>query len=129
LDLEKMSLPSLITISGLKDQILDQGAYALMFMPFYTQILSVVVSFVGIYQLKRNWQLSLAGWALAILAFLPMAFLKMFEHYYYWPMALQTILTVAGGTVAVRLAAIAVSPPVRQAPARLDPAPGSLLHP
>jgi hypothetical protein len=104
----------------------EEGVYTLMTPTFYAQLFAWAVILTGIYQLRREWKLALTGWALAVLAFLPMAFLKMFEHYYYWPSALWTILVTASAVVAVRLSLTALSPPTLQAPPRPDPAPGSL---
>lgn len=72
---------------------------------------------------------TMAIWAvMSLLAFLPMAFLKHFEHYHYLPMALRTgfVLSAAAGLVgAFRRAA---SPREVLAPPRSRPAPGSLPH-
>ena len=81
---------------------------------------------VGFYQLRREWILGLAGWGMSSLAFLPMAWVKLFEHYHYWPMALRTIFVLAIGKVAIQLVATAWCPPTLQAPPRSVPAPGSL---
>lgn len=79
-------------------------------------------------QAWRNWPTILAGWALSSLAYLPMAWLKQFGHYHYWPLALRTIFILGVGKLAWDLGSIAVCPPTRQAPPRLSPAPGSLPH-
>lgn len=68
-------------------------------------------------------------WAASGLAFLPMAWLKQFEHYHYLPMALRSIFVFYLGAAVLKLALTAASPPAVQAPRRQSPAPGSLPHP
>ncbi len=80
----------------------------------------------SLYQARRHWLIVLTGLALSLLAFLPMAWLKFFGHYHYWPMALRTIFVVALGHVAWDVVSSAACRPVQQAPARPSPAPGSL---
>ncbi|MBX3110626.1 MAG: hypothetical protein KF857_01340 [Fimbriimonadaceae bacterium] len=74
---------------------------------------------------REKWTLAFA-WLCALLTFLPMAWLKEFAHYYYWPSVywalLVTGLTVLGGQIVVS----ALSHPAVQAPPRPSPAPGSL---
>lgn len=67
-------------------------------------------------------------WPASVIAFLPMAWLKPFEHYHLFPMALRAgfvawLMVKVAGWVAT-----AVSPRPRQAPPRSYPAPGSLPH-
>lgn len=83
---------------------------------------------VAAVQSRRNLTVIATGWALSILAFLPMAWLKQFGHYHYWPMALRTILVIGVAKVAWDLISIAASRPALQAPPRPSPAPGSLPH-
>lgn len=77
----------------------------------------------------RHWQLALTGFALSFFAYLPMAWLNQFDHYHYWPMALRSLYVSCLAWGVWELCVIAVSPPARQAPERLAPAPGSLPHP
>jgi hypothetical protein len=83
-----------------------------------------VMVWVALKSSRANWLIG--AWTMSCLAFLPMAWLKTFEHYHYWPAALRALLVVLLVAEALRLAAIAVSPPVLQAPPRPSPAPGSL---
>jgi hypothetical protein len=69
------------------------------------------------------------AWICSALAFLPMAFLKPFPHYHYWPMALRSIFVVMLVGAVWDTIVSAASPPSRRAPERLVPAPGSLPHP
>ena len=96
--------------------------------PPYSFMLSVATNLTSFYQARRQWVLALAGYGMSIIAFLPMAWLKQFPHYHYWPMAMRSLCTVMLLWVAYELVLIAWSPLTRQAPKRLDPAPGSLPH-
>lgn len=87
---------------------------------------SNVVAYV---EARRDWVFALAGLAMSTLAFLPMAWLKHFEHYHYLPMALRSLFVVTLGGVGVQLAINAVAPPAIPAPPRPRPAPGSLPRP
>jgi len=108
---------------------IESGWLVLFTGQIYANLLTCVSGVTAVYQLRRDWVLALTGWALSILAFLPMAFLKMFEHYYYWPFALRTVFVIALGNVAWKLTSTAWSLPELQAPPRRSPAPGSLPHP
>lgn len=74
----------------------------------------------------RRWPLVAGAFVLSFLAFLPMAWLKPFDHYHYWPLAMRSIFIVAFAAVVGSAALSAVSPPALRAPPRPDPAPGSL---
>jgi hypothetical protein len=75
---------------------------------------------------RREWHMPLTGWALSTLAFLPMAWLKHFDHYHFLPMALRAFFVAAMLAVAGKTLVNAASLPALPAPPRLDPAPGSL---
>lgn len=98
--------------------LLDTGPYRL--------VLAVASNVAAVVEARRGWILPLAGYLLSLLAFLPMAWLKPFEHYHYWPMALRTMLWTGVGAVALSAAVSALSPRGSQAPPRPEPAPGSL---
>ncbi|MBV6457973.1 MAG: hypothetical protein HONBIEJF_01094 [Fimbriimonadaceae bacterium] len=73
----------------------------------------------------RN-QMGMWLWPASFIAFLPMAWLKPFDHYHLFPMALRAgfiawLVFTVGAWVAT-----AISPRPRQAPPRSCPAPGSL---
>jgi hypothetical protein len=91
--------------------------------------LAVVTDVVSIVQTRRRWIFAFAGWGMSFLAFLPMAWVKPFEHYHYWPLALRSLFVATLGWIALELTASAWSPQTRQAPPRRDPAPGSLPRP
>lgn len=98
---------------------------------FWNPILSLAGCLAAIYICAKDdqrWSI-LGFWLMAFFAFLPMAWLKMFEHYHYWPAAFQSVAWVLIVGAAVRAVVSAVSPPAVQAPPRSDPAPGSLPHP
>ena len=109
--------------------LLQQGWFVFFGENLYLTCLSWVAGVTTVWELRREWVLAVAGLGMSVLAFLPMAWLKMFEHYYYWPEALRTVLVIAIGSVAWRLLSTAWCPPALQAPQRLAPAPGSLPRP
>jgi hypothetical protein len=77
----------------------------------------------------RDRWLIFALLAISGLSYLPMAFLKHFEHYHAWPGAMRAVYLVALAAAVFRAAVIAASPLPKPAPLRSDPAPGSLPHP
>jgi hypothetical protein len=68
-------------------------------------------------------------WAMALLAYAPMACLKFFEHYHLLPAVFRAWGVVALLGTALRAALSAVGPPAVAAPRRPGSAPGSLLRP
>jgi hypothetical protein len=74
---------------------------------------------------RHRWTF-VASWLMALFSFMPMAWLKMFEHYYYWPSAFFALAVVTGGLVLVEAVVKAWSPPPLVAPRRDTPAPGAL---
>jgi hypothetical protein len=77
---------------------------------------------------EERWSI-LAVYLMAAVAFLPMAWFKLFEHYHYWSSAYRAIFSVLTIGTALKGVIAAVSPQALQAPPRLDPAPGSLPLP
>lgn len=108
---------------------LEGGLLTLLATSISGPIMAAASTVTTFFTVRARWRLVLAGLALSTVAFLPMAFLKYFAHYHYWPMALRTVFVVALIRVAWDWASIAACPPARQAPPRLAPAPGSLPHP
>jgi len=108
---------------------LEQGIIIFLIAAPWVFLLRLAAEVGVVYTVRLEWRLALSGYALSILAYLPMAWLKLFEHYHFWPMALRAILMVAVGAAAVQATVIAWSRPVRQAPPRRAPAPGSLPRP
>lgn len=107
---------------------LDGGIFIIFaggFLNFWQGIFATTGT---IYVSIKDWRWPLTGWALSIIAYLPMAWLNPFDHYHYWPMAMRAIFVVGLAKVVFDQALIALSPPVLQAPPRSVPAPGSLLH-
>lgn len=74
---------------------------------------------------RHRWTF-IGAWLMTVCSFLPMAWLKMFEHYYYWPAAFYALAVVTGGRVLWDAVVRAWSPPPLQSPPRETPAPGSL---
>ena len=108
---------------------LQTGPLILMTGTPYAFVLGAASNLTAFYQARRRWVFALAGYGMSCLAFLPMAWVKQFGHYNYWPMALRSLFTVTVLWVGYDLLIIAWSPPTRQARPRPDPAPGSLPHP
>jgi hypothetical protein len=108
---------------------LESGWFVLMFTQTYQTLWTTMGNVAVAAVARRKLALVLVGWVLSVLTFLPMAWLKSFYHYYYLPATFRAILAVVLVVIAGELAVIAWSRPGRQAPARLDPAPGSLLRP
>ena len=77
----------------------------------------------------RDGKALLAAWLLSVLAFLPMAFLKPFDHYHYLPMAMRAVSVVLLIQLTLRWWLTAVALPARQAPPRPHPEFGSPHHP
>jgi len=91
-------------------------------------VMSVASDIATVIQARRRWVLTFAGFGMAFLAFLPMAWVKQFNHYHYWPLAFKSLFVAMLGWLAFDLTLSAVSPQTQQAPPRRDPAPGSLPH-
>lgn len=112
--------------------IIASVGWEAVFVPEFWWILVLVagngvMAWTAVKSNRASWMVG--AWAMSCLAFLPMAWLKRFEHYHYWPEVLRAVLVVLLVAEALRLAATAVSPPVLQAPPRPNPAPGSLPRP
>lgn len=109
--------------------VFDQGWFALLSGQFWGTVGTVGGNIAAFVEARRRWVLPLTGWILSSLAFLPMAWLKQFDHYHYWPMALRTLLVVSMVGVAGHATISALSRPALRAPLRPAPAPGSLPRP
>jgi hypothetical protein len=108
---------------------LDAGPLILLTSGPYLAVFEVVSNLWSYVSAKSEWRFFLSGYLLSVIAYLPMAWLKQFDHYHYWPMALRAVAVIALCKVAVEAALTAWSPPRLQAPPRLSPAPGSLPRP
>jgi hypothetical protein len=107
-----------------------ERSWVLLVVPlFWATLLGLISNLLAYFALRRKWHLALTGWALSLIAFLPMAWLKPFDHYHYWPMAMRSIFVVSLFWVLWELFVSAASRPALQAPQRPSPAPGSLPHP
>lgn len=87
--------------------------------------LANVAAWVTVWSSRERW-LALGFALLAAGVFLPMAWLKHFEHYHYWSAAMRSTFVVLLVAAGCRAWLSAVSPPAVQAPARHHPSPGSL---
>lgn len=90
--------------------------------------LANLAAWVAVWRSKERW-IALGYALLALGVFLPMAWLKHFEHYHYWSAAMRSMFVVLLVAAGCRAWLSAVSPPAAQAPARQRPAPGSLPRP
>lgn len=123
--------PPLQGIVGLPASF-DGGIYALFNTEMsgpYQPIWQAIVITTGYIQARKELVLLVVGLIGSTVAYLPMAWFKMFEHYHYWPIAMRSGFVVGLGLVAWRLALTAWCPPARLAPRRPHPAPGSLPRP
>jgi hypothetical protein len=105
------------------------GMVGLIFAFPWWSLIFVTSNVAAVIASRPVWLLPLTGWAMSCVAFLPMAWLKHFDHYDYLPMAMRALLVSALIGVAGKALVSAASRPALQAPPRLDPAPGSLPHP
>ncbi|MGV3618936.1 MAG: hypothetical protein ACO1SV_26720 [Fimbriimonas sp.] len=129
LSLSDYVLPSLGTIPSLLSMT-DMGFTLFLMATPYLAILAFARDFTAIAQARhRHGVLALAGWGMAFLAFLPMAWLNHFDHYHYWPLAMRALLVAVLGWIGLELLVTAWSPRGTSAPPRPDPAPGSLPRP
>lgn len=129
LDLGRYLIPPVEGGIGLVNSWTD--FFILLTSSFWGPVLQIV-GFVAIVVIvcKDEQRWSVAGfWLMAFVAFLPMAWFKMFEHYHHWSTAFRAAALVLMVGAVLRCFTAAVSPRGRQAPPRSDPAPGSLLHP
>jgi hypothetical protein len=108
---------------------IEMGFIVLLTASPWNYLLSVCSQVMTVIESRREWVVVLTGYLLSILAFLPMAWLKEFEHYHYWPMAMRSLMVAGLAVVVWRGVVIAASRPIVQAPQRLEAAPGSLPRP
>jgi hypothetical protein len=123
-----VTFPCLLGLWQLPD-FREFGWVVLLWNQTYQTIWVTMSNVAGVVAARRRLPLILVGWVLSVLTFLPMAWLKPFGHYYYWPAAFRAILVAALFSVLAELVVSAWSRPARLGPPRLDPAPGSLPHP
>ncbi|MDX2065556.1 MAG: hypothetical protein SFX74_07435 [Fimbriimonadaceae bacterium] len=109
--------------------VLSEMPYILLTSQPYQMVLGILADLGAFLSARRAWIVALAGYGMSFLAFLPMAWLNMFEHYYFWPMAMRSLLVIGLGTALASGTLTAACRPSIQAPARLRPAPGSLPRP
>lgn len=121
-------MPSLTYLPSISTWTLDLFPAMLLSGETYQPVLAIAADIGSFMAARRRWLFIFAGWGMAFLAYLPMAWLKQFDHYHYWPMALKSLFVTALGWLFIDLVATAWSPRTEQAPPRRDPAPGSLPH-
>lgn len=83
-------------------------------------LLGNAVILVWAWRSRNRWAF-FASLLFAFVSFLPMAFLKMFEHYYFWPAAFWAWMVVQGCAIGWERLLNAIGPQPIQAPPRTDP--------
>lgn len=94
-------------------------------------VILFIANVVGVWVVWKDrdrWPILFAQ-AAAIISFLPMAWLKYFGHYLYWPMMFWAMYVIMLVPAMFRRWVIAVSPQEIQAPLRSDRGEHSPLHP
>lgn len=110
-------------------QAMTVGVGVLLTADLYTSVFLFFSNIAAFIAVRKHLVFALAGWALSVITFLPMAWVKPFSWYHFWPMAMRSIFTVTVCWTGFELLLTAVTPQALQAPPRLDPAPGSLPRP
>ncbi len=127
-DLLETLLPSMRQVWPMA-QSLDLGWSGFLFGGGLVALAALAANVLGLAALGKRWPLAIGGLVLGWLAYLPMAWLKLFEHYHFWPMALRSLYVVVLGWAALEATVSAGSHRALQAPPRRHPAPGSLPRP
>jgi len=96
---------------------------------FSAMVWSLSANLTAYFAMSKRLPMALGGYVLSFVAFLPMAWLHRFDHYYFFPMALRSLYVVGMLGIVYQALVTACSPRSIQAPPRHDPAPGSLPHP
>ncbi|MBI5705671.1 MAG: hypothetical protein HZC36_01645 [Armatimonadetes bacterium] len=122
-------LPVYLAARAALRDLVDLGPITLFLGSGVNFYIGAISTWSAVWEARKQWILPLSGWAFSTLAFLPMAWLKHFEHYHYWPMALRSLMVVSLLPIAAETVKRALSPRAVQAPPRPSPAPGSLPHP
>lgn len=106
---------------------LSSGALVLMTESFWPPLASFFTNVSAWVSLgkKAIWKPAIAL-SLALFAYLPMAFLKQFGHYHFFPAAMMTLFVISLFEAYWPKLVRAVSPSALQAPKRVERAPGSL---
>ena len=105
---------------------LDTGGFWFMSPDPWQYILTFTTNVAAALEVRRKAAMVFAGYALSVLAFAPMAWFKIFPHYYFLPMAFRALFAIAMLQVGWGCMISAWSLRERQAPPRPNPAPGSL---
>ena len=129
-------IQSLLDYVGMRTADLQSGLIAAstgiesLLLPHVWQAIVALAAILALWLVvDAKSRRSMAIWlAMSLLAFLPMAFLKHFEHYHYLPMALRTGFVLSATIGLAGAFRRAASPREVPAPPRSRPAPGSLPH-
>ena len=127
-DLLDSILPASSSTSMLAGR-LDLGLGLLFDVGNYLLVIFVVANIVSLWHTRKRWQWTTGVLILSFLAYMPMAWLKYFGHYLYWPSMIRSLYVVCLAWMGLEGLISVVSPRAQQAPIRPNPAPGSLPHP
>ncbi len=116
-------IPIQVSLESLPFSLLSGGIYAA------AAIAAGSLLFWGLAWRSRRFWLTLGACLMSGFAFLPMAWLKVFGHYHYWPNALRALFLVMAAQAVLAAALSAASPRAIRAPKRQHPAAGSLPRP
>lgn len=127
-DLLECLLPGSSSLMLLKNR-LDLGFALFLDGANYLLVIFVIANLASLWHTRRRWQWTAGVLLLAFIAYLPMAYLKYFGHYLYWPALLRSLYVVCLAWMGLEGIISVASPRARQAPLRPSPAPGSLPRP
>lgn len=126
-DLVETLIPSFSSVQILSNR-LDLGWTLLLDFGNFVLVLFLIANAVSLWKTRERWQTTSGVLILAFLAYMPMAWLKYFGHYLYWPAMFRSLFAVGLAWIGIEGLVSVASPRARQAPLRPSPAPGSLPH-
>lgn len=109
--------------------VLSDGPAMLTTMTPFMLTLGIAANAYAYFEARKQWVVAFATLGLSLVTYMPMAFVKAFDHYHYWPMAMRSIFVITLMGIVGQDLISAASLRALQAPKRLSPAPGSLPHP
>lgn len=119
LDLGNYLVPGLTVLPQLQIT-LETGLFSLLTAApwlYGALVAGNIASVAGIWHDRRRW-LAIGLLLMGFVAFLPMAWLKFFAHYHYFPAVFYCLFLAVLAQIVLRWVAEAVSPPPMAAPAR-----------
>ena len=125
IDIFNYVLPGLFGIIAAWNAI-TTGIFALLTDSVWTPLAYFTANVSGWISIRKAWLKPALMLSLALFSYLPMAFLKQFGHYHYFPEAVLTLFVIALFEAYWPRLVAAISPQAIQAPKRVERAPGSL---